>query len=512
MYRIGTGDCFALKFFKGNAIKLRMMIDGGVWQKGKDHVEPFVKDLKKYLGDEIDVLVVTHEHMDHVLAFQRCKDLFTKDFKIKQCWLGWPEEDGDPKVEEWKELFGEKKKALAMAAHTLNMAKMQPNFEMQFDGGKFKDEMLGIKKNHANVIEEFAELNTDFERLDPDAAGNRLSMNKVYKGALEGMRIVKEDMEIDGFKYFKPGHIIKDLPNVPGVKFYVLGPPELHKDVKLEHGEDGETFDHSHNLEDHNAFSDAIAMKNQTFGFKTEYPFDEKYVWTPPKDLGNMKESERERSEKRGMLVNDYLETPWRKIDYDWLYSSGNLALRMNSLTNNLSLALAIEFEETGEVLLFPGDAEYGSWASWHTIDWGNEQDPNKKHLTEDLLNRTVFYKVAHHMSHNGTARTKGLDMMTNPKLTAMCTLDYDVISPGWKNTMPNKFILEELLLKTKGRVIFTNEKDIKFGPNTTLSQKITAARGKMDSQERAEFEDNLEPKPAQDHGLFYEYTIRFKS
>ncbi len=107
-------------------------------------------------------------------------------------------------------------------------------------------------------------------------------------------------------------------------------------------------------------------------------------------------------------------------------------------MTNNLSLALAIGFEDSGRVMLFPGDAEYGSWASWHKINWTEPSRTPGTHLTEDLLNRTVFYKVAHHLSHNGTAQRLGLEMMRAPDLAAMATLDYSVISNGWTTTMPN--------------------------------------------------------------------------
>ncbi|MBO0321827.1 hypothetical protein J0X14_05925 [Muricauda sp. CAU 1633] len=498
MYRMGTGDCFVLKFFSGNKISFKMMIDAGVWQKGKDYIEPFVKDLKKYVNNQVDVLVVTHEHMDHVLAFQRCRDLFINGFEVKQVWMGWTEEDGDPKVEKWKKTYGEKKKALAMASIFLDQAIASPDFAQQFSGHKYENQMLNIRSSQASVIGDFAELNTGMER--------NLGVAGEYKGAMEGMRIVKEEMEVDGFRYFKPGQVVKNHPGAKGLKFYVLGPPELHDTVEQEAGGPGESFEHSHNMEDHRAFSEAIDMKNQSEMPSSKMPFDEKFI-----DYGTTESRNQKSEDGFEKVMKDIKEKydteQWRKIDYDWLFSSGNLGLRMNSLTNNLSLALAIEFEDTGEVLLFPGDAEFGSWSSWHKIDWGNEQDPNKKHLTEDLLNRTIFYKVAHHMSHNGTAERLGLDMMTNPKLTAMATLDYKVISNGWKNTMPNKFILDDLLLKTKGRLIFTNEEEIKYDKQTTLTEKIEQVRGRMDSDERTDFANNFK---TDSNGLYHELTLKF--
>jgi hypothetical protein len=164
----------------------------------------------------------------------------------------------------------------------------------------------------------------------------------------------------------------------------------------------------------------------------------------------------------------------------------------MNSMTNNLSLVLAIEFIKSGKVLLFPGDAEFGSWKSWHGIDW---EAKVKKLTTENLLNRVVFYKVAHHLSHHGTARSIGLDMMTDPELVAMATLDYDVIPPGWKSTMPNVGIIKDLLEKTKGRTIVMNTDKLLFDrkDNTPLEPKIKEYRKRMTAEEREAFKKSLE-------------------
>ncbi|TIX03162.1 MAG: hypothetical protein E5V44_15695, partial [Mesorhizobium sp.] len=55
----------------------------------------------------------------------------------------------------------------------------------------------------------------------------------------------------------------------------------------------------------------------------------------------------------------------WRRIDSDWTGSIEALALKMDSDTNNTSLALAFELPD-GQVLLFPGDAQVGNWLSWN--------------------------------------------------------------------------------------------------------------------------------------------------
>src|SRR5208282_1512747 len=112
----------------------------------------------------------------------------------------------------------------------------------------------------------------------------------------------------------------------------------------------------------------------------------------------------------------------WRKIDMDWLSAAADLALQLDNDTNNTSLALAIELLDTGEVLLFPGDAQVGNWLSWKDLSW-RLQDTYGGHQivrTSDLLKRTIFYKVGHHASYNATLKKYGLELMTSPDLVAV--------------------------------------------------------------------------------------------
>ena len=57
----------------------------------------------------------------------------------------------------------------------------------------------------------------------------------------------------------------------------------------------------------------------------------------------------------------------WRRIDSDWRLSSARLALQLDDATNNTSLVLAFELAD-GRVLLFPADAQIGSWRSWLSV------------------------------------------------------------------------------------------------------------------------------------------------
>ena len=113
---------------------------------------------------------------------------------------------------------------------------------------------------------------------------------------------------------------------------------------------------------------------------------------------------------------------------------------------------------------------------------------------TESLLNNTVFYKVAHHVSHNGTAQRLGLEMMNHPDLVAMAPLNYDVIAPGWKNTMPNRAIMKLLLERTRGRTIVQNTKGLFYDPDneTPLTEKIEEFQEFLTQEEFDDFHSSL--------------------
>lgn len=87
----------------------------------------------------------------------------------------------------------------------------------------------------------------------------------------------------------------------------------------------------------------------------------------------------------------------FRRIDNEWLYSAEKLAIDMNDFTNNSSLVLAFELGRGGKVLLFAADAQRGNWISWANKPW---KDGRRTVTAQDLLGRTVLYKVGHHGSH----------------------------------------------------------------------------------------------------------------
>lgn len=153
-----------------------------------------------------------------------------------------------------------------------------------------------------------------------------------------------------------------------------------------------------------------------------------------------------------------------RRIDSEWLYSAEQLALAMNSLTNNSSLVLAFELEPGGKVLLFAADAQRGNWLSWGDKPW---KIGTSAVSPKDLLARTVLYKVGHHGSHNATLNGAPDDATPNlswmgagehaKEFTAMITAvrAWAETQNGWDH--PLKAIKDALLKKAGGRVFQTD-------------------------------------------------------
>ncbi len=128
---------------------------------------------------------------------------------------------------------------------------------------------------------------------------------------------------------------------------------------------------------------------------------------------------------------------------------------------------LAIELPRTRRVLLFPGDAQVGNWVSWAELppapdpDEEIDEDAPQPVVFEvdgetvtgrDLIERTVFYKVGHHGSHNATLRDKGLERMRSPDLVAFVPTDESWAwvkqGKGWK--MPYLPIYRALLERAR--------------------------------------------------------------
>lgn len=94
MYRTGFGDCFLLTFDPEGVAK-HVLIDFGAHMHGEiGTMDLVMNDIEAVTGKEIEVIVATHAHRDHISGFGKFADRFAA-FKIKQVWLPWTDNPKD---------------------------------------------------------------------------------------------------------------------------------------------------------------------------------------------------------------------------------------------------------------------------------------------------------------------------------------------------------------------------------------------------------------------------------
>jgi Metallo-beta-lactamase superfamily len=443
MYRQGLGDCFLLSFPKKSGGEFLVLIDCGVilgTPNAADLMKAVAQDILKTTSKKIDVLVATHEHWDHVSGFDQAKDEFEK-LSVRQVWLAWTENPHDELARSLRE-----ERAHRLAALWLGVGQLQQRLAANSPAQMTLDQAAGV----------LSFFGIDVEQDQPPAAGFGAAAAAAGGRTGAAMKWVRE--KTPSPKFWMPGDMI-DLTAETGVRVYVLGPPrnrtQLFKDLPTRKGR--ETYEEAKTrlAATERAFFAGILGANgagtpQT-GFDPSSPFDAKYR-IPPADAHGLE-----------FFCDHYFGSSqgdaeaWRRIESEWASGAAELALQLDSDTNNTSLALAFELPD-GRVLLFPGDAQVGNWESWHddgsgkTCIWKAGQ---REITAEALLNRTVLYKVGHHGSHNATLREKGLEMMTSADLVAMVPVDVYVAhkKKHWMR-MPFNPLMTRLADVTHGRLV----------------------------------------------------------
>lgn len=418
MYRLHElGDCFLLTFTSAGATS-RMLIDCGSFRNDTASVarlEAIVRDIGAQDGGALDVVVGTHQHNDHLSGFVHCRDAF-QNLGVDQVWLSWLDNPDD---------------ALARR----------------------------IGQSHRNLLTGLAEARdalTARRDLRAQSARTLEVMNDTlaFFGAKEAGRPPRLPAEaVSTLKtlgrrppcYLLPGRTL-DLPGLPSdtVRVHVLGPPRARDELYRARPRAGESYDPA--LMSAGAlasrFLDAALGTAATDRDAEHYPFNDQYKRTSP--------SRGSRALRDVVTRYRHESEAWRTIDHDWLQLGEQLALYLDSFTNNSSVVLAIELVASGKVLLFVGDAQAGNWRSWRDVAW--ERDGV---TTDDLLARTVFYKVGHHASHNATL-VEAFEAMTCPDLVALVPVhkrDPNIArARGWK--MPATHLFARLVEKTEGRVL----------------------------------------------------------
>ncbi|HYI98036.1 MAG TPA: hypothetical protein VEX68_31145 [Bryobacteraceae bacterium] len=455
MYRTGHGDCFLLAF-RGKKVStpVYVLIDCGYKPGSPDFINTKIKEITANIraatGGHIDIAVITHEHQDHVNGITEAN--YT-GITIGKTWLAWTEDPSDDLANDLRKKFKDKLLGLLAARNRLAAAGDDKAVEKI-------DSFLAFELGGDDTVS----FNAATAEGLLKAAGE--SMNK------KSMKVFK-DLSKD-VKYLRPHEKILTVPGTKDVRVFALGPPRDPELIADLNPTEDEGF-HPLTL---GAASAGNYFAVAAAGEGVQPPFAKRFCITQPEAMTD--------SMYGGYFTQVYGDdtTPpsialgipqpgpnevegnavWRRIDKDWLHSADQLALAMNSQTNNASLVLAFELGKRGKVLLFAADAQRGNWVSWSKKDW---TDGNKKVTAKDLLSRTVLYKVGHHGSHNATLNGKAQDAHANlswmaegdyaGEFTAMITAvrAWAETQNGWDH--PLKAIKDALLKKACGRVFQTD-------------------------------------------------------
>ena len=431
MYRHGFGDCFLLLFYSETKLVFSVLIDCGIKWNTKSKSVPIslvIDDLKDALPKDsnqkplLDVLVVTHEHWDHVAYFHptRGGNPF-EGFDIDQIWLAWTENPQDAEAVAINSRLREATVALGIASELLSDNVNIPNRKHTLHSDSAR---LSARKQFAGNVGDVFGFYGELAAREESESGIRYRKNgRISTMSEQAMTNVAQAFgnANTSVKYFDPGTMVAGDLLPEGINVYVLGPPRnsLINKSNPSHGQHRQTYLGLDNLA-LEGFIDALYARHESAGSDGEENFVKLDSASPFSEKLGLDD---DKATSSPFFSKYYFEKDeYRRIDEAWLDVAGQFALQLDGAVNNTSLVLAIEIVDSGKVMLFPGDAQVGSWLSWHDYEWKRSANPQlaKDVTIEELLMNTVLYKVSHHGSHNATIKDNGLEMMTHPELVAL--------------------------------------------------------------------------------------------
>jgi hypothetical protein len=513
MYRQGLGDCFLLSFPPTSGEKrVHVLIDCGVLKRTDreaDRMRSVVDDIAAETDGEVDLLIVTHEHWDHIAGFSHAEDYFKPQpgqarerLHFKRVWLSWAENlQGDRFAQTVYNDLARKKKALKAALGLVDRLGLQD---------KWASLAAANDANARRMIDDIETVRAvlGFLGVDDERDTSALAAAKAARPpGVTGMSL-GETMDwlrslVKSGDSCVPGQR-RALPGVAGVNVYVLGPPR-DEDLLKQMDASGEA---GYALAGQVSFLDAAERLDAAGGQPGPGPIAARYRVT--REQGMASPFFRESYGFPDDPLGDEGE-PWRRIDDEWLVSGlGQLALQIDKRVNNTSLAVAFELPD-GRTLIFPGDAQFGNWLSWDKVKFRDKSGKNLPVTTKQLLNRAVFYKVGHHGSHNAT-RPASLHEMNGGDLVAMIPTDEAFAlkqpKPGsWR--MPAAELAADLEALTAGRILRAdrNAADLaERGAATDVSRRWGEFAGRVMFSDRP----LLSGLDAREFPLHIEYRLPF--
>lgn len=413
MYRHLLGDCFLI-IVENDGKYSKTLVDCGILQgtpSGDLRMCDVVGNVYGSFGKDLDLVVVTHEHWDHISGFQHAAGTFGRK-KFGNLWMAWTDDPKDPD-------------GLALQA--------------RFSKGHSKLSALAAVTGRPLRAESDGQSVGLMGFAGPLAAAKR-------NGALRGSKAIYENLRSWSKgepKYLSPG-MIDVLPG--NLKTYVLAPP---KDTKL-------LLKALPSSGDKETYLGANPDNEELNEAQAQSPFTPRYRWRSVKQINKANRTGSSEKWVRDRYFGTADGELDRRIDDRYDLEFNRLAIRMDSNTNNSSLVLAIELPD-GSTMIFAADAQVGNWLSWKDVSFKEKDANGEERLTKghDLVGRARLYKVGHHGSHNATLKKDGLELMVRDDLVALISTDAKFAlqqGKGW--LMPNPNVSKALDKHAPGRVV----------------------------------------------------------
>jgi hypothetical protein len=454
MFCQGLGDCFLITIPQAGPRPYSILVDFGV-ALGTPSADVIMKTVVTKIAQltqgTVDLVVLSHEHWDHVSGYVLAADELRNQLTFKHLWVAWTEKKGDPLADSLRKEFEKAKAGLTTAFQAAS----------------------GLRGLDATDVRRLRALSGVLAFYGPGAAKKG---GTVADAMALPHDLVKEKTNPGAVDYLRPGACLA-LPgatgDAAGIQAFVLGPP--YDRAKLRRLDPSTKGDEGYEMKKGDlpgvsfnwSWMTALAAGAGDPDADASLPFDGKV---------SLSFSAAKRDPRFANYFSRAQECAVRRIDNDWLWAGAQrLALKMDNYTNNTCLVLAFELPKSKQVLLFPADAQVGNWLSWH--DQQYETKDGRKLSCTDLLGKTTLYKVGHHGSHNATLKAKGLELMKHPDLVAMLPVEADGVTRLGYGQMPLKAIMTALGEKTDGRILRIDDTwTAKKAPGTWKKQGLSAS------------------------------------
>lgn len=357
-YQVGFGDCFLLSFAYADGHEAHVLIDFGSTglpkAATKKHLLNVAADIQARTGGQLDVVVATHRHKDHISGFATSSDgkgtgdviAALKPRAVIQPWTEDPQAKRD-----------------AVKATTRADGQVRSLSERRALHVASLDEMRGVAAAAVKVNDRMRKV-LGFETADrlkfiaDDNLPNESAVKNLAAMGARGQAL-----------YVHAGMALDLSALLPGVKVHVLGPPDLEQTdgIRKQRSSDEAEFWHFWRK---SAAAGAASVSTRGGG---EALFARDFIWQGRDKPPSARWFSQRITEAHGGALMELVRV-------------------LDDAMNNTSVILL--FEVGGKKLLFPGDAQLENWAYAVTL-------PGVAALLEDV----DVYKVGHHGSLNATPK-----------------------------------------------------------------------------------------------------------